>query len=252
MAAGAGGRADAPAPGVLGFSCLEPRIPEHMLLPRPALFPAPSSGLAELPPLEEDGPEHPAGIRPQTPHPPLAGPASPAVLAACTFGYRARSSTVDGFRPAPPAPGAGSLGSTSGEHRHERTRPLPGSCYPLSIRCSWKELVWGDGGREGDRVGAAGLGGAGGVGCPCPAPSAPGPCEAAGLGHSSPGLGQCPPLLHPKGQAGDPARPACWLLRPQHVKAQQGDDRHPQGQKTLLRTMNVGVCPQTCGHGKLL
>lgn len=33
MAAGSGGRADAPAPGVLGFSCLEPRIPQHMLFP---------------------------------------------------------------------------------------------------------------------------------------------------------------------------------------------------------------------------
>ena len=43
-------------------------------------------------------------------------------------------------------------------------------------------------------MGAVGLGGVDGVGCPCPPPSAPGPCEAAGQGHSSPGLGQCPPL----------------------------------------------------------
>ena len=137
---------------------------------------------------------------------------------------------MDGFHPAPPAPGAGSLGSTSGECRHERTHPpLPLSCHPLSTRCSWKELVWGDGGREGNSMGAVGLGGVDGVGCPCPPPSAPGPCEAAGPGHSSPGLGQCPPLS--VWQAGGPARPACWLLRPQHVQAEQGDDRRPQGHR---------------------
>ena len=39
MAAGSGGRADAPAPGVLGFSCLQPRIPEHMLFPPPNALP---------------------------------------------------------------------------------------------------------------------------------------------------------------------------------------------------------------------
>ena len=219
QAAGSGVWADAPAPGVLGLLCPEPLFPEHMpcYFPRPNLFPVPSSGLAELPPQEEDGSDHPAGIRPRIHHPPrpaqlLLPSRRTHVSVTCQELHCGR------LPPSTPAPGAGSLGSTSGERKQERTHPpLPLSGHLLSARCSWKGLVWGDGGREGDSVGAVGLGGVDGVGCPCPSPSPPGPCEAAGLGHSSPGLGQCPPLLCHKGQAGDPARPACWLLRPQHV-----------------------------------
>ena len=42
----------------------------HAIPPARMLFPVPSSGLTELPPQEENGPDHPAGIRPQIHHPP--------------------------------------------------------------------------------------------------------------------------------------------------------------------------------------
>lgn len=196
MAAGSGGRADAPAPGVLGFSCLEPRIPQHMLFPRPTLFPAPSSGLAELPPLEEDGPEHPAGIRPRTPHPPLA---------ARTSGYRARSPTVDGFRPAPPAPGAwGAHWVNAGVNEHALCQ-VPATRFPPDA--AGRSLSGATEGERGTELGPWGWEERAGWGVRAPHPLLLGPARPLGRVTAAPAWGQ----------AGDPARPACWLLRPQHV-----------------------------------
>ena len=59
--------------GCWGSRAWNPGFLSTCCSPRPMLFPAPSSGLAELPPLEEDGPEHPPASDPGHPtHPWLA------------------------------------------------------------------------------------------------------------------------------------------------------------------------------------